>query len=279
MHYKKGKFMLSRYKIYEDFFGIEKRAAHYKVKKELLNMSDLKIFEKFIAMLSVEEIKEIIDFIEEESPVLDFRLKRNKRTHKIKSSVLKSHELITVATIDGDIYQAHKERNKKTQQILAEHKNKLLVEEQKREEILQSEDDYEFEEYCKQRFEEQNEFQCRDAFRWHLMGDDDQACDIEADYRLLEKPSKNAHIIPDYANFLYSQEIINNRCEHIFKEKIDLILNGITEKNIVLYLLECDSAFTEHLDTFSKLLKIPPKLTLHLGRESFAHLIQKSKRF
>lgn len=266
--------MLPRYKIYEEFFGILERAAHYRIEKESSQANDLKIFEKFIVMLSNEEIQQIVKFVKEESPELNIKLKRHKTTNKIKSSVKITHELVTVATIDGEIYRSYKEINKKTKQILSEHKNKLLLEKEKREEILQSENYFEDEEYCKQRFEEQDEFQSQNAFKWYLEGDHEQACDIEASYRLLEKPSKNIHIIPDYGIFLYVQEVINERCEHIFNEKIDEIVNGLAKKNIVQYLLETDSAFTVHLDTLSDLLKIPPKLLLHFGKESFTGLLK-----
>lgn len=270
--------MLSRYKVYEDFFGINKRAAHYKIEKETLSAGDLKVFEKFIIMLSNEEIQQIVKFVEEESPELNIKLKRNKTTNKIKSSVKITHELVTVAIIDGEIYRAHKEINKKTEQILAEHKNKLLLDEQKRKEILQfEEDDYELEEYCKQQFKEQDDFQCFDAFVLHMQGDDDQAQVIEANSKLMPEAPKNVHIIPNYAYFLYAQETINALCHKIFEEKIYLIIKNTSDKNIVQYFLENGYFFTEYLDTFAETLKVDPKLVIYLAKEKFNQLLKKFK--
>lgn len=268
--------MLARYKVYEEFFGIEKRAALYKVKKEKLNENDLNIFEKFILMLSSEEIKEIVSFIDGESPALDIRIKRSKDRNIIKSSINIVHELITVAIVDNEIYQTYKEINKKPEQILLEHKNKLILEEQKRKEILRSEDDnYEWEEYCHNKFKDQTEFQCFDAFILNLLGDKDEAEEMEKNYRQIPIASKQAYILPDYANFLYAQETIDIHCHHFFEEKIDLIVDSIAEKNIIQYMLDSDDIFTTHIDTLSELLKIPPKLILHFGRESYTQLFKK----
>lgn len=268
--------MLSRYKIYEDFFGIEKRAAHYKVKKETLQDNDLKTFEKFVAMLSVEDIEKIIKFVDEESPALNIQLKRSKKTHKIKSSVKVTHELVTVATIDGEIYQAFKEVNKKPEQILLEYKNKLDLDEERREEASKfKEEEFKWIDYCEQQFEDQHDFQSFSAFQYHLEEDDDQAHEIEETYRLIHKAQKKIHIIPEYSHLLYAKETVNIHCHHFFEEKIDLIVDSIAEKNIIQYLLESDSVFTEYLDTFSELLKIPPKLILYFGRESFTRLFKK----
>ncbi|MDD3597659.1 hypothetical protein [Sulfuricurvum sp.] len=79
--------MISRCKIYESFFGIETRAARYKITKKTKRTDELKTYEKFIAMLSIEDIEQIIKFVEEESPLLNIQLKRNKSTLQIKSSI------------------------------------------------------------------------------------------------------------------------------------------------------------------------------------------------
>lgn len=268
--------MLARYKVYEDFFAIEKRAALYKTKKEKLNENDLKTFEKFVAMLSVEDIEKIIKFVDKELPTLNIQLKRNKTTHKIKSSVKIKHELVTVATIDSEIYQAYKEINKKSEQILLEYKNKLDLDKHRREEALRfEEEEHEWVEYCEQLFNDQNDFQSFSAFKCHLEGDNDQAQELEANYHSAPKPPKNVHIIPDYAIFLYAQEIINMLCNKIFEEQIELIIDHITEKNIVQYFLENNDFFTKHLDTIAESLKLHPKFVIHFAKERFTKLFKK----
>lgn len=268
--------MLARYKVFEEFFGIEKRAALYKVKKEKLNTNDLKVFEKFIHMLSNEEIKEIVSFIDGESPALDIRIKRSKDRHIIKSSVNIVHEKITVAIVDNEIYQTYKVISKKPEQILLEYKNKLDLDKHRREEALRfEEEEHEWVEYCEQLFNDQNDFQSFSAFKCHSEGDNDQAQELEANYHSAPKPPKNVHIIPDYAIFLYAQEIINMLCNKIFEEQIELIIDHITEKNIVQYFLENNDFFTKHLDTIAESLKLHPKLVIHFAKERFTKLFKK----
>lgn len=270
--------MLSRYKVYADFFGINKRAAHYKIEKETLSGGDLKVFEKFIFLLSNEEIQQIVKFVEEESPELNIKLKRNKTTNKIKSSVKITHELVTVATIDYEIYQAYKEINKKPEQILLEYKNKLDFDKNRRKESLRfEEEEHECMASCEQLFEDQNDFQSFSAFKCHLEGDDDQAQEIENIYRSMPEPPKKVHIIPEYSHFLYAQETIDMHCYYSFEEKIDLIIDNTAEKNIVQYLLEDDYIFTKQLDTIAQMLKIDPKLVIHFGKEKFTQLFRKYK--
>lgn len=265
--------MLARYKVYEDFFGIEKRAAHYKVKKETLYTSDLKIFERFIHMLSVEDIDKIIKYVDEDLPVLNIKLKRDKVTHKTKSSVKLTHELSTIATIEGETYKYYKEINKSTNKILEEYKNKLEKEEEKRD--LLNYERIELEEYDRESFENQNEFDDFDTYLLYLGTPEEKDYAIEKNHRKNQLIQKKIHIIDNVGNFLHAQETISMHCHNFFEEKIDLIVDSIAEKNIIQYMLDYDNAFTTHLDTFSELLKIPPKLVLYFGRESFTKLFKK----
>lgn len=267
--------MITRCKSYESFFGIETRAARYKITKETKRTDELKTYEKFIAMLSIEDIEQIIKFVEEESPLLNIQLKRNKSTLRIKSSIYPSYDLITIASINGTFYQAYKERDKKPKQILNEYNNKLLLEEQKRQEILEfQKEENEWIDYYKEQFAKQTEFQSFDAFQLHMQEEEQESMAAEEMYRRLPTTSDKSYLLTNYGAFLYAEESIRTHCTSFFEEKIYQISKTIHEKEIVEYLMKEDILFSKLHKEFAQIFKLPSELILHIGQKYFSELFK-----
>ena len=183
-----------RITLYCELFDLKsRRTGGVKINKKFDMLAP---YEKFFSYLSNQDIQNILAFINRDSNEVSFKIKREKKVDQIKSESKSDKILKTLTIIDGKTYKAYIPSDTKIELILKEYMTKIELEEKDKEK--RSNEMYEYykiekdwENYCQESFETQNQYQCFDAFVEFLEGNETEALKIEAYHKQYQELLQN----------------------------------------------------------------------------------------